>query len=199
MGLSRNDLNDDPFLQFESWFKQAEAVDHPYANAMSLATSGNDLMPSVRTVLLKIFDEKGFVFFTNYMSDKASQLSENPQAGLLFHWLELQRQVKITGQVEKISTAESIKYFATRPRGSQLGAWCSDQSHVLQSRTMLESQWDKMKQRFSDGEVPLPDFWGGYRVIPSCVEFWQGRENRLHDRFVYQRNAEGWNIQRLAP
>jgi len=198
-GLCRKELNADPMLQFEKWFKQAEATDHPYPNAMSLATAGNNLMPTIRTVLLKIFDEKGFVFFTNYNSDKAQQLTENAQAGLLFHWLELERQVKISGAVEKISTAESLKYFTTRPRGSQLGAWCSDQSHMISSRSILESQWEKMKQRFSDKEVPLPDFWGGYRVIPESIEFWQGRESRLHDRFEYRRDNDGWIIQRLAP
>ena len=198
-GLNRKDLSGDPFLQFESWFQQAKEVDYPYANAMSIATAGVDLMPTIRTVLLKLFDEKGFVFFTNYNSEKASQLTANPQAGLLFHWLELQRQVKISGTVEKISMSESVAYFTSRPRGSQLGAWCSDQSNVISSRSILESQWEKMKQRFSDGEVPLPDFWGGYRVIPQRIEFWQGRENRLHDRFEYHRNGDEWNIQRLAP
>ena len=198
-GLRRKDLDDNPFRQFESWYQQAEEVDYPYANAMSLATCGSDGLPTIRTVLLKLFDEKGFVFFTNYNSDKARQLTENPQAGLLFHWLELERQVKISGAVEKISTAESLKYFTTRPRGSQLGAWCSEQSHSISSRALLESQWEKMKQRFSDGEIPLPDFWGGYRVVPKRIEFWQGRENRLHDRFEYQRADNGWNIQRLAP
>jgi len=198
-GLCRNDLANDPYIQFEKWFKQAEDSGHPYPNAMSLATAGKDSLPTIRTVLLKIFDEKGFVFFTNYTSDKARQLTENPQAGLLFHWLELERQVKISGDVEKISTAESLKYFTTRPRGSQLGAWCSDQSNIISSRSFLDSQWEKMKQRFSDKEVPLPDFWGGYRVVPSCVEFWQGRESRLHDRFEYRIVEGEWTIQRLAP
>jgi len=198
-GLRRKDLHENPFHQFEKWYKQTDAADHPYPNAMSLATVGNDMMPTIRTVLLKTFDEKGFVFFTNYNSDKARQLTENPKAGILFHWLELERQVKISGTVEKISTAESLKYFATRPRGSQLGAWTSEQSTNISSRSFLESQWDKMKQRFSDGEIPLPDFWGGYRVIPESIEFWQGRESRLHDRFEYRRITDDWDIQRLAP
>jgi len=198
-GLRRKDLNDSPFIQFESWYQQADSAGHSYPNAMSLATAGADLAPTIRTVLLKTFDEKGFVFYTNYNSDKASQLTENPQAGLLFHWLELERQVKISGKVEKISSAESLKYFTTRPRGSQLGAWSSEQSQTITSRSFLESQWDKMKQRFSDGEIPLPDFWGGYRVIPERIEFWQGRESRLHDRFEYRRLEDGWDIQRLAP
>ncbi|RLA02293.1 MAG: pyridoxamine 5'-phosphate oxidase [Gammaproteobacteria bacterium] len=198
-GLCRKDLNDNPFTQFETWYQQAQTSNHPYANAMSLATTGDDQMPSVRTVLLKLFDEKGFVFFTNYSSDKAQQMTENPQAALLFPWLELERQVRISGAVEKISTAESLKYFTSRPRGSQIGAWCSDQSKSISSRSLLESQWNKMKQRFSDGNIPLPDFWGGYRVIPERIEFWQGRENRLHDRFEYRLAAQDWEIQRLAP
>ncbi len=198
-GLTRKDLNESPFLQFETWFKQAQASQHPYANAMSLATAGSDGMPQVRTVLLKLFDEQGFVFFTNYSSDKAKQLSENPQASLLFHWLELERQVRVSGKVERISAAESMKYFASRPRGSQLGAWCSDQSQIITSRSLLEAQWQKMKQKFSDGEIPLPDFWGGYRIIPTRIEFWQGRSNRLHDRFEYRCLDDGWDINRLAP
>ena len=166
---------------------------------MSLATVGKDLLPSIRTVLLKLFDRNGFVFYTNYSSEKARQLTENPQAGILFHWLELERQVKISGKVEKISSAESLKYFTTRPRGSQLGAWSSAQSQTISSRSILEAQWNKMKERYSDGDIPLPDFWGGYKVIPQCIEFWQGRENRLHDRFKYNRTDSGWDINRLAP
>lgn len=198
-GLSRKQMHDDPIVQFETWYKEAEAVKHAYPNAMSLATAGTDNLPTIRTVLLKLFDHQGFVFFTNYNSDKARQITENPQAGLLFHWLELERQVKISGRVEKISTAESLKYFTTRPRGSQIGAWTSDQSQTITSRSFLETQLNKMKQRFSDGEIPLPDFWGGYRVIPKTIEFWQGRESRLHDRFEYKRQADDWIMQRLAP
>jgi len=198
-GLSHEQLNASPYKQFETWFKQAEESGHPYANAMSLATAGKDAMPQVRTVLLKTFDEKGFVFHTNYASDKSTQLTENPQASLLFHWLELERQVRISGDVEKVSMTESMKYFASRPRGSQIGAWSSNQSNVISSRSILEAQWQKMKQKFSEGDVPLPDFWGGYRVIPTRMEFWQGRSNRLHDRFEYLRVDDQWITQRLAP
>lgn len=198
-GLSRKDMDADPIIQFERWYQQAEQSNHPYPNAMSLATAGADNLPTIRTVLLKLFDQQGFVFFTNYNSDKARQLTENPQAGLLFHWLELERQVKISGTVEKISTAQSLKYFSTRPRGSQIGAWTSDQSQSISSRAFLEAQLSKMKKRFSNGEIPLPDFWGGYRVIPQTIEFWQGRESRLHDRFEYRRSNDQWQMQRLAP
>lgn len=198
-GLSRKDLEADPLAQFELWFQQAGSAGIKYPNAFSLATAGSDGLPSVRTVLLKIYDAKGFVFFTNYGSAKAKQLKENAQAGMLFHWLELERQIKISGQVERIPQAESIKYFATRPRGSQLGAWCSSQSDPISSRQMLETSWQQMKEKFSNKEVPLPDFWGGYRIIPSSYEFWQGRTSRLHDRFEYRQNESGWDIARLAP
>ena len=198
-GLRRSDLDADPIAQFEHWFQQAEASGIKYPNALSLATTGKDGLPSVRTVLLKTYDELGFVFFTNFGSAKAKQIDENPQAGLLFAWLELERQVKISGKVERISQAESLKYFATRPRGSQLGAWCSSQSEPISSRQMLETSWQQMKEKFLNKEVPLPDFWGGYRVIPQTIEFWQGRSSRLHDRFEYQLNDSGWTIQRLAP
>ena len=155
-GLRHDELNSNPFLQFEAWYRQAEAAQLSFPNAMSLATAGENKMPTIRTVLLKTFDDSGFVFYTNYGSDKAKQLTENPQAGLLFHWLELERQVKISGQVEKVSAAESLKYFATRPRGRQLGAWSSDQSQVITSRSFLEAQWQKMKKRFADDEIPIP-------------------------------------------
>lgn len=198
-GLSRKDLKENPFEQFELWYQQAEKAELRYPNAMSLATAGSDGMPTVRTVLLKIYDESGFVFFTNYGSAKAKHLDENPKAGLLFHWLELDRQVKISGSVERLPTTESVSYFATRPRGSQLGAWCSSQSEPISSRQMLEQSWEQMKARFQNKEVPLPDFWGGYRIIPDTIEFWQGRESRLHDRLEYYRSESGWIIQRLAP
>lgn len=198
-GLSRDELHPDPLLQFERWFNNAHENGLDNANALSLATVGSDGMPSLRTVLLKSFDQQGFVFYTNYGSRKAQQIAQNPQAAMLFHWLEFDRQVKIQGHVSKVSSAESLKYFASRPRGSQLGAWCSQQSSPIGSRTLLQQAFDSMQRKFADGEVPLPDFWGGYRVRPVVIEFWQGRENRLHDRFEYRREDDGWGIQRLSP
>ena len=166
--------------------------------AMSLATTDENEI-GIRTVLLKHFDEKGFVFFTNYGSKKSQQIEVKPQAALLFPWLDLERQVKIVGSVEKITTLESIKYFASRPKDSQLGAWASQQSETISSRSLLVSQFESMKNKFSKGQVPLPDFWGGYRVIPESIEFWQGRESRIHDRFIYQRSGKVGSISRLSP
>lgn len=199
-GLTREQLATDPFTQFERWFQEALNVKIHEPNAMSLATVGADGLPSIRTVLLKIFDHRGFVFFTNYGSKKATQIAENPQAALLFPWLDLERQVKIVGRVEKVSTAESLKYYLSRPRGSQLGAWVSQQSSIITSRSLLEMKMDEMKRKFSNREVPLPDFWGGFRIVPQTVEFWQGRANRLHDRFQFSLQADqSWKIERLAP
>lgn len=197
--LNRDDLQDNPFQQFEVWFQQACKAEVPEPNAMVVATASAQGSPLVRTVLLKYFDQNGFVFFTNYESRKARHISENPHVALLFLWLPLQRQIQITGTAKKISTTESLQYFATRPRGSQLGAWCSPQSSVLSSHQMLLMEFEKMKQKFLNHEVPLPSFWGGYRVTPSSFEFWQGRSNRLHDRFLYSPQNDGWEIQRLAP
>lgn len=197
-GLRRADLEDDPFKQFELWFKQAEDLGVLEPSAMSLATAGDSEI-SIRTVLLKYFDQQGFVFFTNYGSKKSKQIEFNSQVALLFPWLSLERQVKISGRAEKISTIESLKYFASRPKDSQLGAWASEQSSHLSSRQVLLSQFEAMKNKFKHGEVPLPDFWGGYRVIPDTIEFWQGRENRLHDRFEYSKSDGNWLINRLAP
>ena len=197
-GLNRSELDNDPFKQFSLWFSQAIKSGIAEPSAMSLATADEKEI-GIRTVLLKHFDDKGFVFFTNYGSKKSEQIQVNPQAALLFPWLELERQVKIFGSVEKITTLESIKYFASRPKDSQLGAWASKQSATISSRSLLISQFESMKNKFSKGEVPLPDFWGGYRVIPDSIEFWQGRESRLHDRFIYQRSDNGWNISRLSP
>jgi len=197
-GLRRADLDDNPFKQFELWFKQAEQEGVLEPSAMSLATTdGIDV--TLRTVLLKYFDQQGFVFFTNYGSTKATQIIANPHVALLFPWLFLERQVKITGRAEKVSTVESLKYFASRPKESQLGAWASQQSSHVSSRQLLLSQFEAMKNKFKDGKVPLPDFWGGYRVVPKTIEFWQGRENRLHDRFVYENMDGHWVINRLAP
>lgn len=198
-GMSRESLLTTPFLQFELWFQQACEVDIIDANAMTLATVSMEGKPSIRTVLLKTFDDKGFVFFTNYSSQKAKEIENNPSVALLFPWTGLERQIEISGKAEKIPTAESFKYFASRPEGSQLGAWVSRQSSVINTRQALEMQWAKMKEKFNKGGIPFPDFWGGYRVIPEKVEFWQGRVNRLHDRFEYRRKTDGWKIDRLAP
>ncbi len=199
-GLDIKDLNPNPFLQFELWFKQAMEAKLIEPNAFSLATVGTDMMPSIRTVLLKIFDEKGFVFFTNYKSNKAKQIEENPKAAALFAWLDLERQVKIEGNIEKISTTESLKYFLSRPKGSQIGAWVSHQSQVISSRSLLEQKFDEIRRKFVKGEVPFPDFWGGYIIKPTKIEFWQGGQDRLHDRFVYElQNDNSWTILRLAP
>ncbi|MBR5622546.1 MAG: pyridoxamine 5'-phosphate oxidase [Opitutales bacterium] len=201
-GLDLPDLAASPFDQFRLWFEQACGAKIPEPNAMTLCTVGADGMPSARTVLLKAYDERGFVFFTNYTGRKAVQIRENPRAALLFPWVTLERQVAIEGRVEKISAAESLKYFISRPHGSQLGAWVSHQSSVISSRSILLKKLDEMKRKFSEGKVPLPDFWGGYRVVPARIEFWQGRPNRLHDRFEYSREDEKssvWAINRLAP
>ena len=199
MGLDKEDLNADPIIQFESWFEEAKKVE-PIPTAMSLATVNNIGEPTLRTVLLKLFDKKGFVFFTNYKSRKADHITDKPNVAVLFNWVALERQVSITGVAEKIKTKESIKYFMSRPRGSQLGAWVSDQSSVLSSRKILEMKLEEMKSKFSDGEIPLPDFWGGYRIIPKTFEFWQGRPNRLHDLFLYSKQSdESWQIDRIAP
>ncbi len=199
-GLDREGLLADPFKQFESWFKQATEANIQDPNAFSLATTDEARGPSVRTVLLKLFDEKGFVFFTNYNSYKAKQINEHPRVAMVFPWLELNRQVRVEGTCERISTAASLKYFATRPRGSQIGAWVSDQSEVVESRAFLEQKYREVAEKFKSGSVPLPSSWGGLRIVPSRIEFWQGRENRLHDRFQYTRlHDNSWAIERLAP
>ncbi len=198
-GLDREDLDNDPLAQFSTWFSQAQAAGMPEVNAMSLATADASGCPQVRTVLLKIFDDRGFVFFTNYQSAKARQLTDNPQAALLFPWLALERQVRITGSVEKISATESLKYFSSRPRSSQLGAWISEQSKAIKNREKLNQLFELVKARFKEGQIPLPSHWGGYRIIPNSYEFWQGRASRLHDRFSYVKTTDGWQIDRLAP
>ena len=197
--LEREDLDSDPFRQFEEWFRQACESDDLDPNAVSLATVDEHNRPAIRTVLLKYFDEHGFAFFTNHGSNKATQIAHNNNVAMLFFWRKLGRQVSIRGTAEKISTAETLKYFATRPRGSQIGAWVSAQSSVISSRSMLEAKFDEMKRKFANNEVPLPSFWGGYRVTAREIEFWQGRTNRLHDRFLYTKQDDGWRIERLAP
>jgi pyridoxamine 5'-phosphate oxidase len=199
VGVSREELNDDPVEQFRAWFDQALASGIHEPNAMTLATAGSDGRPVARTVLLKQYDERGFVFFTNLESRKARHIAENPHAALLFPWVALERQILITGRVERVSVAEAAAYFVTRPVGSQLAAWASPQSTVLSSRGLLEAKWEEMKRKFADGKIPLPSFWGGYRVLPDLFEFWQGRASRMHDRFQYTRTDGAWVIERLAP
>ncbi|MEN8802737.1 MAG: pyridoxamine 5'-phosphate oxidase [Thiogranum sp.] len=199
-GLVRDDLCPDPIKQFEQWYAQTVETDLPEPSAMSLATVDTQGQPWQRIVLLKLFDEKGFVFFTNYSSRKAEQIAVNSKVSLLFPWQALGRQLKVTGTAEKISTAESVKYFATRPRGSQIGAWASRQSQAIKSRAILDAMFDEMKHKFLGGEVPLPSFWGGYRVTPETIEFWQARDSRLHDRFMYRQDENAqWFIERLSP
>lgn len=198
-GLARKELAASPFAQFELWYTQAIDSGIPEPNAMTLATVDVDGQPSARTVLLKLYDTQGFVFFTNYESDKAHQIAMNPRVALLFPWVALGRQVRILGSAVKIPLHETAAYFATRPRGSQIGAWASPQSQVITTRSLLESKIDEIKRRFANGEIPVPDFWGGYRVIPESIEFWQARAERLHDRFLYTRNLDDWNIERRAP
>jgi pyridoxamine 5'-phosphate oxidase len=200
LALNRADLNPDPFVQFEIWFEAARQAVELDPNAMCVSTVGADERPSSRMVLLKSFDKDGFVFFTNLESRKAREIGQNPNVSLLFCWLPLSRQLIIEGKAERVSAAEAMAYFMTRPRGSQLGAWVSHQSSVITSRSLLQAKWEEMKRKFAAGEVPLPSFWGGFRVRPTAFEFWQGRADRLHDRFRYRREASGaWAIERLQP
>ncbi|WP_367873736.1 pyridoxamine 5'-phosphate oxidase [Luteolibacter sp. Populi] len=198
-GLQREDLEADPMRQFEGWFKQATELGLHEPNAMSLGTADAAGRPLLRTVLLKHFDAAGFVFYTNYGSRKARHMAENPQVSLLFPWIVLERQVIVQGRVEKTTAEETAHYFHLRPRDSQLGAWVSEQSAVIESRQVLTEKLAELTARVGGGEVPVPPFWGGYRVVPETVEFWQGGPARLHDRFFYERKAEGWSLERLSP
>ena len=198
-GLHRSDLNSDPIGQFDAWFSAAVKAGIRDANAMTLATCVEG-KPFARIVLLKEFDPAGFVFFTNYHSEKGRQLDNNPRAALVFYWMEVEQQIRIEGPVTKTTHEESERYFHSRPAGAQLGAWASHQSEVIDGRRVLNARLEEMKQRFAEGEIPLPPHWGGYRVNPERMEFWQGRPDRLHDRFRYTRKADGsWSIDRLAP
>ncbi len=199
-GLNEGDLDPDPFVQFGAWLDEALDAGIELPNAMTLATAGSDALPSARMVLLKGFDERGFVFYTNYASRKGRQLDSNPNAALVFYWSSLERQVGITGGVVKVDRAEAEEYFNSRPLGSRLGAWASHQSEVIESREELEARLSELEERFADGVVPMPVYWGGYRLVPTSIEFWQSRPNRLHDRFRYSRAPnEAWTIERLAP
>jgi pyridoxamine 5'-phosphate oxidase len=199
-GLRRQDLDPDPIKQFGNWFTAAIEAGIRDVNAMSLATATPDGNPSVRIVLLKGFDQDGFVFFTNYQSEKGKQLDANPRAALGFYWIELDRQIRVNGSAEKASREESEHYFHSRPLGSQLGAWASRQSEVIDGRRVLDARMAEMTERYRDQPIPLPPHWGGYRLKPEAIEFWQGRANRLHDRFRYTRRADGtWCIERLSP
>ena len=199
-GLSETDAHLNPFEQFKIWFDQALFAQLPEPNAMTIATATTNGKPSARMVLLKDYDERGFVFYTNYESNKGQQLVENPWGAIAFWWAELERQVRIEGRVEKVSPAESDAYFHSRPKASQLGAWASNQSQVIDSREVLERRLQQLKEEYENKEVPRPPNWGGFRVIPTEIEFWQGRPSRLHDRLLYQRSEDGsWRIQRLSP
>jgi pyridoxamine 5'-phosphate oxidase len=200
MELHKQDLDRNPFRQFENWFQAATKAGLHEPNAMSLATVSAKGTPSLRTVLLKVWDERGFVFFTNHESRKAQDIAANPNVALLFYWAPLNQQIRIEGTAQKVSTMESLKYFVTRPRGSQLGAWSSEQSSAISSRAILMAKLSEIKRKFEGGEIPLPSFWGGYRVVPTRFEFWQAGDDRLHDRFVYEHASDGmWSIERLAP
>jgi pyridoxamine 5'-phosphate oxidase len=199
-GLSRDTLPEEPFVLFQRWFTQYVDLDIFEPNAMVVATVAKNAVPSQRTVLMKAYDADGFVFYTNYGSRKAQQIEQNDQVSLIFPWIPLHRQVIVEGTASKVSTAESLKYFLTRPRGSQLGAWSSSQSSVISARSALESKLVEMKNKFKDGDISLPSFWGGYRIKPHRIEFWQGRTHRLHDRFLYTLDDDGgWEINRLSP
>lgn len=199
-GLLESNINPNPLKQFQIWFEQALEAEILEPNAMTLATVNSEGKPTARIVLLKHLDERGFSFFTNYESEKGKNLSQNPWVSLVFWWGDLERQVRIQGKVEKISPAESDQYFSSRPLGSQLGAWVSEQSTIINSREVLDTRLDKLEKQYQAQNIPRPEHWGGFQVIPHQIEFWQGRENRLHDRLRYRLQADqSWIIERLAP
>ncbi|MGC8803897.1 MAG: pyridoxamine 5'-phosphate oxidase [Bacteroidales bacterium] len=197
--LDEHSVPDDPFVLFKRWYEQAYEAKIFEPNAFALATADLQAIPSVRMLLLKSFEKGSFTFFTNYDSLKARHLAQNPHAAMVFYWSELERQVRIHGRVEKISAAESDAYFEGRPVGSRLGAWASPQSQPIESRAWLEKKHYEFREKFSRGNIPRPDNWGGFRLTPSSIEFWQGRPNRLHDRILYEATSKGWQIIRLAP
>ena len=198
-GIDRHELLEAPLAQFKTWFDQAKTAGVVEPNAMVLSTLGLDGFPSSRTVLLKAADERGFSFFTNYDSKKGEEIAANPRVTLLFPWFSLERQIHITGSLIKTSEEESVTYFARRPYGSQLGALASDQSDIIADRGVLEARLAELKAKFPEGQVPKPPHWGGYRLVPTHFEFWQGRTNRLHDRFQYTLKSGVWEIVRLSP
>jgi pyridoxamine 5'-phosphate oxidase len=197
--LTEDTIAPDPIRQFDVWWAAALQAKLDEVNAMTLATASADGIPSARIVLLKGYDERGFVFFTNYQSEKGQDLIANPHASLVFFWPTLERQVRINGSAEKVSSAESDEYFNSRPVGSRIGAWASPQSEVIKSRDLLEQNVTELERKYADGSIPRPPHWGGFRIIPNSIEFWQGRPNRLHDRIRYTLIGEEWVIERLAP